>query len=80
MIVFVRKSISAFFSLDQKVERFLFYMLTPLWVLSFYFLLLSRFLPGGVNQVFTSKSAKLLLFVITQVFFCNFVQYPSEAG
>ena len=66
-----KKNTKTFSIIEGKTERFLSYILIPLWVLTFYFFSFSKFLPEGINQVFVDRSGKytlLLTSILSLVF------------
>ena len=70
----ISKFIKSLSMSEKKTERFFSYLVAPLWVLTFYFFSLSRFLPAGVNNVFATQSGKYTFgaaSVLSLVFFVS---------
>jgi hypothetical protein len=63
MFTNIGKFIKSISMIERKTERFLSHILIPLWVLTFYFFSLSRFLPAGVNNVFVTQSEEYTFWV-----------------
>ena len=63
MFANISKFIKSFSMIERKTERFFSHILVPLWILTFYFFSLTRFLPAGVNNVFATRSGKYTFWV-----------------
>lgn len=63
MFINIKKLIKSFLMIEMKAERFLSHILIPLWVLTFYFLSFSRFLPAGINKVFMTRSGGYIVLI-----------------
>jgi hypothetical protein len=58
MFANIIKSIKSISMIERKTERFLSHILIPQWMLTFYFISLSRLFPEGVNKVFITRSGE----------------------
>ena len=60
--------------------NFFYHFLTPLWILSFYFVSVSSFLPGGVNNIFIRDSGIYVVLVTSILSIIFIVVYGGKKG
>ena len=76
----IRNEVLSIFEREGKSEYFFSHLLIPLWLLTFYLLYFSKYLPAGINNAFVTNSGKNLLRVaeILSILFLLLILFKKD--